>query len=94
MVSVTVRFYATLKEKTGQFEVKVSSPKTLRELLLKLGEIYGKELLEALYDTEKDVLRRGVIIFINGLEPYYKEGLDTELNDGDVVAIFPPAGGG
>ena len=50
--------------------------------------------MEALYDPEGDSLRRGVIIFINGIEPYYKGGLDTKLSDGDIIAIFPPAGGG
>jgi molybdopterin converting factor small subunit len=35
-----------------------------------------------------------VVILINGRNMNIFDGLDTELNDNDVVAIFPPVAGG
>lgn len=49
------------------------------------GISVGKVLSEILIE-EKDV----AILLVNGI----KVSFDKELNDGDIVALFPPVGGG
>jgi molybdopterin converting factor small subunit len=35
-----------------------------------------------------------VVILINGRNMAIFDGIDTQLNEGDVIAIFPPVAGG
>ncbi|SFH88890.1 Molybdopterin converting factor, small subunit [Tindallia magadiensis] len=50
------------------------------------GEIIGKELLEILEIDEDDV----AIYLVNG-----RDGkMDAKIENGDVISIFPPVGGG
>jgi len=42
----------------------------------------------------KKQLEAGYIILVNGLNIEHLKGFETPLNDGDLVSIFPPAGGG
>ena len=65
---------------------------TVRQLLEKLGQSFG----QAFYDliVQEDDLREDVVILKNGRNIAHFKGLDTELTDGDDVAIFPPVSGG
>ena len=44
------------------------------------------DIVKRLYITEKEV----TLIFVNGVHAEF----ETELHDGDVLALFPPVGGG
>ena len=61
------------------------------------------EALDAVFDaheglreriTEDGNLRRFVNVYVSGEDIRFKEGLETELNDGDEVTILPAVAGG
>jgi len=43
---------------------------------------------------ENGELKRGTIILVNGHNILHLEKLATPVKDGDIVALFPPGGGG
>lgn len=85
--------YRSIADK-GNFEFSFQSQKNpnLEDLLNRLTEGYP-EIEEKLYDSNKN-LRSEVSIMINGRNISYLQGLDTPLENGDRIVIFPPVGGG
>lgn len=76
---IEVKYYAWLREEFGDKEfLEVENQATLKEVVEKLIEKH--ELLGS----------ENFLISVNGKIT----GLDTVLKEGDVVSIFPPAGGG
>ncbi|NBG86998.1 MoaD/ThiS family protein [Isachenkonia alkalipeptolytica] len=73
-------------------EIQIKLFATLREGRGKLvtkefsSAVTPKEVLEALNINEEDV----AILLVNGLDGT----LDQELQDGDMLSVFPPVGGG
>ncbi|MEM2570518.1 MAG: MoaD/ThiS family protein [Thermoproteota archaeon] len=76
---IEVKYYAWLREEFGDKEfLEVENQATLKEVVEKLIEKH--ELLGS----------ENFLVSVNGKIT----GLDTVLKEGDVVSIFPPAGGG
>ncbi|ABN69772.1 MoaD family protein [Staphylothermus marinus F1] len=89
-VKVKIKVYMTLPETLGWKEKIIELPRdksTFRDLLDKLEDI--KKIKD---DLEKKGWR--LIILVNGKHIEFLNGMDTVLNDGDEIAIFPPAAGG
>ncbi len=82
---IEVRVFATLIDFVGKRKLHVEKAGTVKELL---------DILDAQYPGFKKQLEAGYTILVNGLNIEHLKGFDTSLNDGDVVSIFPPAGGG
>lgn len=84
---VEVRVYMTLREKLGWGS---------REVRLE-GKVRFSDLLEELRDL-KGILEEfgyeNFMMLVNGRNIRLLDWLDTEVGEGDVVDIFPPAGGG
>ena len=90
-MSVTVKIPAQLRAATGgeaEFEVD--------------GSTVG-EALDAVFDrhdglrqriTEDGGLRRFVNVYVSGEDIRFRDGLETELDDGDEVQILPAVAGG
>lgn len=76
-ISVTVKFFATLRE-YGPIEEKTTIP-----------ENSPVQFLFEKYQIPEE--ERGAIIMING-KPH--QDLSTILRNEDIIAIFPPIGGG
>ena len=93
MASVTVKFFATVREAVGTKSVQISAD-TIREVLDRLVERFGKVFAETVIDQETGNLKRFFSCMVNGRRIELLDGYDTKLTDGDSVALFPPVGGG
>lgn len=95
---VSVRFFTTLREITGKREETLEFPDrehvTLASVLERLAERYGKGFMEYVYDSKTGDVKGFLQFLINGRSASTLKGLETELADGDILAIIPPVGGG
>lgn len=96
MIKVTVRVFAAFREILGLKETELDLPSdtTVISLINFLSKNYShKRLREEVLD-ENGTLRKFVKILVNGRDSYFLNGLSTPLHDGDIIAMFPPVGGG
>jgi MoaD family protein len=92
-VKVNVKAFATFREvMDNQVAMEFSGGATIRTLLAELTGRY--EGLGTLMFTDPGTLRDFVNILKNGRNIHFLAGLDTPLDDGDVIALFPPIAGG
>jgi MoaD family protein len=93
-----VRFFTSLRELTGKKEETLKFPNskavTVNTVLKRLAKRYGKGFVEYVYVTKSSEVKGFLQFLINGRSASALNGLDTELADGDVLAIIPPVGGG
>ena len=91
---VQVRIFASLRRHIDAkgLDMPVNSGGTVRDVVARLAADYP-ELGDQILDGDGK-LRAGIGIFLNGRKVQFKEGLDTPLQDGDRLAIFPAVGGG
>lgn len=76
---VEVKYYAWIREEIGEKEtLEVDDETTLREIIEKLCEKHA------------ELTREKFLVAVNGRTV----DLNTCLKDGDILAVFPPAGGG
>ena len=97
-VQIKVRFFTSLREIVDKREETLNfdqNQKVTVDLVLKtLAEKYGTPFKEYVYEG-KTAQPKGFLQFlVNGNSTSTLNGLETELKDGDVLAILPPVGGG
>jgi len=96
VLKVSVRFFTSLREITGKREETLNFSEeekvTVDKLLKTLAVQYGKDFTDYVYDAETHDVRGFLQFLINGKNA--ASGLQTELEDGDVLAVLPPVGGG
>jgi len=89
---VEATFYGHLKRVFQEKkQIDLSNASNIRALLLVLCN--SQERHDRIFDEYGNV-RQNIIIFRNGRNILFLKGLETELNAGDSVAIFPPTAGG
>ena len=97
-MQISVRFFTSLREITNKKEETLKFPEgekvTVDMILKTLTQRYGKRFVEYIYDTKTGEIRGFLQFLINGKSATTLDGLETELEDGDVLAILPPVGGG
>ncbi len=95
---VSVRFFTLLREITNKKEETLKFPEdekvTVEVVLKTLSQRYGKPFVEYVYDRTTGETRGFLQFLVNGKSAATMKGLQTELKDGDLLAILPPVGGG
>jgi molybdopterin converting factor small subunit len=106
-MKVKVKFFATFREVFGaEKEIELESGSTIQDLLnvlcdsrrcrQKIFDRSGKlkPYIKILKNGRNIPLFEDTRIELEGKRIQFLGGIHTELEDGDVVAIFPPVGGG
>lgn len=86
-----VKFFASFADAAKEKERDFSAP-DIKSLFALLIERYGPEFEKMLYP--KGTLPDNLIILVNGKHIRHLQGLDTPLQESDVVSIFPMLNGG
>jgi len=93
MITVKVfALYRTLMGSQKEVTLEVPTPLPTSQVLQALFQRYP-DLRDALLDAEGDILPH-VSVFVGGRDVRHKQGLNTLLHSGDVLALFPPVAGG
>ena len=93
-MKITVKFYTHLQDLVGRkkrIEVILKEDATISQLLDEL--ILDPLIKNALIDENQE-LKSDITLLKNGREIKFLAGLETELNSGDEVSIFPLVVGG
>jgi len=93
-MSIVVKFFATFRDLIGynQVELPIQAPIPLQQVLDQLFTMYGEKLQNNMLENGK--IRHMVKILVNGRDIRWLANLDTPVQEGDTIAIFPPIGGG
>jgi MoaD family protein len=96
---VKVLFFTSLREITGKKEESlkfaVKDKVTINMILKMLNERYGTPFEEYIYDPKTHNVRGFLQFLINGKSlSSFNNAIETKLDEGDVLAILPPVGGG
>lgn len=65
---------------------------TVGEVLKRLSGRFGTRFRDLLFEPLDGGTRKDIVIFLNGVAHTHR--LDTGLNDGDEIALFPVVSGG
>ncbi len=89
-----IKVYATLRDVVGGPRVHLDGDetRTVGQMLEALYTRYPE--LRAKLEKSADELHSAIHILINGRDMRFIDGLDTPVEPGDEVRIFPPVGGG
>ena len=92
-MELELRFFATFREAAGKKTVNAefADGSTVGDVLRDLEEEYeemaGRLIVDGGLAPQINVLK-------NGREVLHLDGLDTDLDDGDRLSVFPPVAGG
>jgi molybdopterin synthase sulfur carrier subunit len=89
-----VRIFATLRLLVGakEVEVDVEAGDTVQNMLEKLTAKYPA-LSKRVLDDEGN-LQSSITVLVNGRNIKFLDGLNSPIQEGDALALFPPVGGG
>jgi molybdopterin synthase sulfur carrier subunit len=92
-MKIKVKFYATFKELFGAEvkEIELKDGSHIQDLLNLLCN--SRQCSQEIFDQSGNISRY-IKILKNGRHIEFLDGVHTELGEGDVVAMFPPMGGG
>jgi molybdopterin synthase sulfur carrier subunit len=97
-LQVSVRFFTSLREIVDKKEETLKFPEgeivNVDMVLKTLAQRYGERFVEYVYDRKTGEVRGFLQFLVNGKSASTLNGLQTELEEGDVLAILPPVGGG
>ncbi len=90
---VKVKFFAGMRQvfQEKEREIELGKVSNIRDLLDFLCNTYQQR--QRIFDQSNEI-RPNVTILKNGRNIHFLEGIQTELKEGDTIAIFPPGVGG
>ncbi len=96
MTKVKVKLLATLSRLAGKelMEFEVKNRITLKDLLKTIYYSINDELRERLFKPNSIELQPDILVLINDVEIGVLNGLNTLLNDGDLIVFLPTVHGG
>jgi sulfur-carrier protein len=91
---IILRYYADYREILGMKEMllDLKDGQTIRGLLCTITNKYP-ELKTEIFEDQDD-LKEIVSVLVNGRSIEFLERMNTRLQDGDMLSLFPPAHGG
>ena len=93
-VSVDIVGYARSLFSRPHYTFDAKPGLTLKSLMEQLSKFAGPDFKKRIYDGATGSMNEHIAVFINAREARSLRGLETPLNDGDVVTILPPMAGG
>ena len=96
MIQVKVHTILTLKKILGRGDIDLTTKKgsTVKDVLITMVETYGEPLTAQLFDSGGELFPY-IRLMVNGRDIAFLENkMETALQDGDEILIFPPVGGG
>ena len=92
IMKIKVKIFATLRDSVGWKEKEYNVE--AKDINNFLKEVVGGKLYNIIMDKSKGELNPQYKILLNGRDIDFLDGLKTKLKDQDLIAIFPPVGGG
>ncbi len=89
---VTVRMFTSLRALTGLREIQLEA-ENVQEVIDILSKKFGEKFKKMVLEPDGS-LKSYFHVLVNGRHVRLQQGLQTKLSAGDIVAIFPPIGGG
>jgi molybdopterin synthase sulfur carrier subunit len=91
---IRVRFFGDLRRYINKrwMVVEVPQGSLLLDFIFNMANKVDSSILDKL--MEKNEVRSGIRILVNGRNINYLNRLNTKLSDGDLITIMPIAGGG
>ena len=95
MSNIKIFFLSLLEDITGVNEITLNIEKnsTIKDVLKLLTSKFGKEFKITIFENP-DTLNKYIIISLNGTDIRSLKNLDSNLHDGDEVALLPAIAGG
>ena len=90
MARVTVRMYATVRDLSGQREVRLDVV-DVADLVKALSERYGEGFRRLLDGSDKGEC---AVLLLNGRNLSLRDSRALCMHDGDELSVFPPVSGG
>ena len=94
-MKIHVKFLATIRQIAGvpEIELEIHPGDSVGAALQALQARYGTTFKEATTGTTTGGIPK-VRFLVNGRNADFLEGLETKLEDGDVMVLIPPVAGG
>jgi len=96
LIQVKVHTILNIKKILGRGDIDLTMKKgsTVKDVLIIMVETYGEPLTAQLFDSGGDLFPH-IRLMVNGRDIAFLENkMETALQDGDVILILPPVGGG
>jgi molybdopterin synthase sulfur carrier subunit len=96
LIQVKVHTILNLKKILGRGDIDLNLKKgsTVKDVLSTMVEIYGESLNTQLFDSGGNLFPY-IRLMVNGRDiAFLEKKMETALQEGDEILIFPPVGGG